>query len=91
MLFLAQNQNHNTFEICVKLFKIFDCFALFGGPTELLLCLPIQFNLLLRWSPAHTRSPPASSTVNYLVGLIAHVRCIAINHYAAVLTLLSGT
>lgn len=80
MLFLSQEQNHNKFEICVKLFIIFDCFALFGSPTELLLCLPIRSNLLLRWSQAHTRSPPASSTVNYLVGLIAHVRCITINH-----------
>lgn len=80
MLFLSQEQNHNKFEIRVELFIIFDCFALFGNPTELLLCMPIQSNLFLRWSQAHTGSPPASSTVNYLVGLIVHVRHITINH-----------
>lgn len=80
MLFLSREHNHNKFEIRVKLFIIFDCFALFGSPTELLLCLPIRSNLLLRWSQAHARSPPASSTVNYLVGLIVHVCRITINH-----------
>lgn len=81
MLFLSQEHNHNKFEIRVKLFIIFDCSALFGSPAELLLCLPIHFNLLLRWSQAHTRSPPASSAVNYLLGLIVHVRRITMNHY----------
>ncbi len=80
MLFLSQEQNHNTFEIRVKLFIIFDGFAVLGSATEVLLCLPIGSNLLLRWSQAHTRSPPASRTVNYLVGLIVHVRRITINH-----------
>lgn len=80
MLFVSGEHNHNKFEIRVKLFIIFDCFALFGSPTEPLLCLPIPYNLLLRWSQAHTRSPPASSTVNYLVGLIVHVHHITINH-----------
>lgn len=37
-------------------------------------------NSWLRWSQAHTGSPPVSRTVNYSVGLIVHVRHITINH-----------